>query len=138
MKAAWLLSVVLFSLSACADSYLGPEGASLNREFSLRVGTKVVIASEDLTISFGTVLQDSRCPLGVVCVWPGNGTVLLQLSKPGFAQASAELNTTLDPRETTYVQYAIVLKVLDPYPQEGVTIDPASYIAKILVYKVVR
>jgi hypothetical protein len=70
-------------------------------------------------------------------VWPGNGKVVLDLSKPGFAPASVELNTTLDPRDTTYFQYVVALKALDLYPREGVTTDSASYTARILVGKVI-
>jgi hypothetical protein len=83
------------------------------------------------------VLHDSRCPVGVVCVWQGNGTVVLDLSKPGLAPASVQLNTTLDPRDTSYGQYTVMLKGLEPYPREGVTIDPASYMARILVGKAI-
>ena len=72
-----VLAAAALALAACS----GPEPAgqntvqdvALNREFRLRLGETARVSG--LLVTFTDVPQDSRCPLGVLCIWAGNGTV---------------------------------------------------------------
>jgi hypothetical protein len=50
-------------------------GALVDKEFSLGIGQSASIDGEKLVIKFKAVLEDSRCPINVVCAWVGNGKV---------------------------------------------------------------
>ena len=52
-----------------------PANVLINREFSLGIGQTASVEGEKLFIKFKAVLEDSRCPINVVCVWAGNGKV---------------------------------------------------------------
>jgi hypothetical protein len=49
--------------------------AELDVPFELKVGQSAVIESEDIEVSFERVVQDSRCPSDVTCIWEGQATI---------------------------------------------------------------
>lgn len=106
--------------------------AQLGQPFELRIGQQATIAGEGLTVSFQAVPEDSRCPTGVQCVWAGNARVQIVLSKDGKA-AGMELNTNLDPRTGTYLNYEIELVALNPYPTSKGPIAQSQYRATFVV-----
>lgn len=72
---------------------------------------------QDLTIRFVEVAEDSRCPLGVSCVWEGNARVVLETVYQGVERAVA-LNTVSESRSAVVGPYTIDLLRLDPYPDQ--------------------
>jgi len=64
-----ILAIVL-SVSGCADTSNRVE-VSLGQEFSLSVKQRAFIKGENLEIKFEEVIEDSRCPWEVTCVWEG-------------------------------------------------------------------
>lgn len=72
---------------------------------------------QDLTIRFVEVPEDSRCPLGVTCVWEGNATVALETVYQGVEMPVA-LNTVSGSRSAVVGPYTIDLLRLDPYPDQ--------------------
>lgn len=109
--------------------------ADLGVPFTLAPGQSVVINGEALTVEFQAVTSDSRCPTGVQCIWAGNATVAVVLSKDGKA-AGFELNTTVEPRSANYLNYNIELLELNPYPSsKGGPISPSQYRATFVVTK---
>jgi hypothetical protein len=88
----------------------------------------------DLTLTFVSVLSDSRCPSDVTCVWEGDATVAVSLEAPREARASRELHTA-DPgaRETTFAGYRVRLEALEPVPRSDGTIPPGDYRATFLI-----
>jgi hypothetical protein len=105
----------------------------LPAEFSLRHGHEIVIGDEPLRLAFRDVLQDSRCPLDVVCVWEGNGEVGFGIALGTGAEQSTVLNTSLNPRQLTVGAYSVRLVRLDPDPISTSPIPEASYIAHLRV-----
>lgn len=86
-----------------------PAFRSLNYPFLLQVGETVAIDGEGLTLAYERLLEDSRCPPDVQCVWAGNGRILLTVAKQGSAPAGLELNTTLEPKTGRYLDYSVSL-----------------------------
>lgn len=116
--------------SAAASS-----SVSLDTPFQLRTGQTAVVAGEGLSVTFDAVPEDSRCPTGVQCVWAGNAQVQVILSKDGKA-AGVVLNTNLEPKTATYLNYTIELVSLDPYPTaKGGPIAQSQYRATFIVRK---
>ena len=72
-------SMSFITVSGCDD----PVSINLNEEFYPSPGQKAVINSSGLEITFNRVLEDSRCPKGVECVWEGNGRVEISVNRQG-------------------------------------------------------
>ena len=109
------------------------KGAEMANGATLTIKQKENIKSGDLTIEFVAVLEDSRCPEGVNCIWAGNAKVQIKVSKNGAATETIELNTNLQPRTVNYQGYTITLAGVNPYPKDGV--KTAGYAVSLSVEK---
>lgn len=85
-----------------------------------------------LRINFASVTNDSRCPTGMECPWPGNAEIVLELS--GDGNHAAVLNTNPQfPQSYRTSGHLITLKELKPYPEAGQTIALNEYVAVLTV-----
>lgn len=98
------------------------ETRSLGYPFSIQVEETVAMDGESLTITYDRLLEDSRCPADVQCVWEGNGRVLLSLADGESAPASIELNTSLEPKSVVYSGFTVTLGNLGQGEQPPATI----------------
>ena len=89
----------------------------------------------DDALSFVDVPQDSRCPIGVQCVWEGDGTVVLAVLTAGTSDTTRiELHTSSKfATQATYKDLNIRLQKLDPYPQKDMKIAPADYVTTLAI-----
>ena len=139
MRFVWALST--FAAVACAGSGaavgsnnpVGTKVVAVDQDFDLAPAGTATIDGGALTFTFDKVPGDSRCPTGVECIWAGNGAVVLTVAPAGAASYSVQLNTTLAPHAATVGPYQIALVGLKPYPKQGSTIPPASYIATLRI-----
>jgi beta-galactosidase/beta-glucuronidase len=100
----------------------------------LQYGNSTQVNS-DLRVAFAQVVDDSRCPASVVCVWQGNGAVRLDITTGRGAQ-SVTLNTAGAinfPNEASAAGYTFTLLGLDPQRQTTDAIPPQQYRATIRV-----
>lgn len=108
------------------------------REIKVGIGRTKSIVRDRLNLRFLTVVEDSRCPIGVNCIQAGNAQIKVQISKPGGQPKIFELNTN-GPNQSIMVEgYEVKLTSLTPHPKAGVSIRPGSYTATISVAKRVR
>jgi hypothetical protein len=125
-------------LIACAQPAAG-RGAgdgSAEQTVEVRAGREVTVGAHKLKLRFAAVLEDSRCPEGVQCVWAGNARVRLELSGArGRPAATITLNTTTEPREITYANYTIKLTNLAPRPVRDRAPQARDYVATFVVSK---
>jgi hypothetical protein len=133
MASAIFSLLFIFTAIVWPQPVTGSKEAALDQEFEIRIGERVSIKKEGLTVSFTRVAEDSRCPKGVQCIWAGNGKILLQVSKARRRAATMSLNTGLDPRQEDYRGYEVKLVNLNPYPKEGVSIKRKEYVATLIV-----
>lgn len=110
-----------------------PEPSISRRELFVSVGREIAVPETDLRIAFREVAEDSRCPIGVECVWEGNGEVVLALSRSGGTSGVVTLNTATEPRSTAFDGFEIRLLELVPYPVYGESIERGAYIVRIEV-----
>jgi len=75
---------------------------ALGETFTIQVGESVSVSGAGLALTFGAVVEDSRCPPGVMCIQAGNGVISVTVAKPGAAPASLTLNTTEGPASARY------------------------------------
>ncbi len=95
---------------------------------ALEVGESLAVPALGATIGFDTVLEDSRCPVDVECVWEGNARVGLRLVSDELDE-DFELNTSEQGGATSFLAagYAISIEKLEPKPTSTTPIDPKFY-----------
>ncbi len=94
--------------------------------------------NDQLKICFDSLLQDSRCPIGALCIWQGTAVV-----KFSFAINSSQHDLTLSPKnspllypsDTSLMGYKIEFLSLQPYPQTGKEFVLSDYKAEVMVTK---
>lgn len=92
----------------------------------------VINTDENISITFDSLLEDSRCPIGVVCFWEGNAKVGFIFNSQNF-----ELNTHLSfKNDTTLLRYHISLIGVHPYPHIDSTYTAEDYSTDIYIQKV--
>lgn len=105
----------------------------VQREFELRAGSEAIVKEAGLKVTFTELVEDSRCPEGVNCIWAGNGKIKVTLKRGRHKSVSFELNTMTEPKSFTYQGYDITLVKLAPYPKAGVEIKKRDYVATLKV-----
>jgi hypothetical protein len=146
MKAASIVVIAALLVSAFALAALQSAEAQsssdrqLNKYFRLKVGQSVNIPSQNLTITFADVTEDSRCPADVQCVQAGQATALIQVEQAGEELGEASLTTLpgsiLSEDSQMVGDYVVVMHSLRPYPTEaGGPIDEEDYVAIVMVAK---
>lgn len=108
--------------------------AELGEPFTLGIGQTAEV--EGLRVTFTRVLEDSRCPVDVVCVWAGNAKVELELALPSHGWSTVELNSTLEPKEVEFAGYLVRYLNLEPRPKSGQPVEPRAYRLTLVVSRV--
>jgi hypothetical protein len=136
MKLVLLIGALVGLLIGCSaenssntDNAADKAAATSNTEsISLEVGESIEVPALRVTIGFDTVLEDSRCPVDVECVWEGNARVGLQLVSDELYE-DIELNTAEQGGATTYSHngYAVSIEKLEPRPTSTTPIDSKLY-----------
>jgi hypothetical protein len=86
-------------------------------------GLGQIAAGNGLTIRPIKVIEDSRCPAAVNCVWAGRLTVRARMNGPGWTQIR---DFELDVPQAVD-QYRVTLISAEPQKQAGAETDPRSY-----------
>jgi len=107
----------------------------LDQEFELKINQEAAIEGEGLAVVFESVLEDSRCPEGVDCIWSGNAKIRIRSSKQKHATASIELNTNVGPKSSSYLGYEIKLVELKPRPKADKPVQSNEYKATLIITK---
>ncbi len=104
-------------------------------EVKLRVAQEKTAPGTAIKIKFLSVVEDSRCPEGVNCIWAGVAKIKIQLRKTGKPAKEFELNTNQLDKTVTFEGHTIKLAALTPYPKSGTAIKPATYSASLTITK---
>ncbi len=134
--------ICLFHLAqSCNDRPVSPAASGENDVWTLGAKEYASGAAGFHRILFDSVLTDSRCPTGALCVWEGmaaarfrilptvKDTVSITLNIRGYTmRADTARHLPLDT-----LGYRFTLLQLDPYPSIGVTIHPGDYAATIRI-----
>ena len=122
IAATGLVAAVLVVAPGCEHSS-PPSEPSDTLTTTLAVGQRAVIAVGVL-VSFDRVVSDSRCPVGVACVWEGETTVALTLKQPAGTEAFT-LSDHAPKREVG--GHSFTLLSVAPVPTAGSTIPEDAY-----------
>lgn len=95
---------------------------------------KEVTAKSGLKIAFLEVVEDSRCPEDVQCIWAGNAKIKVRVTEKGRSRV-LELNSMLPNENAEYCAYRFKLSGLLPKPHSKKRSE-APYEAAIAVEKI--
>ena len=119
MKKLIILTAITF-LSAVTTFATDPEMVNI------QIGEQKVTTTGKITVNFIEVMEDSRCPANVNCIWAGNARVKISLKRGRSSAKTFELNSTLDPRVIVFDCYEISFGGLTPRPGEEAERGAAS------------
>lgn len=122
----FIISALLIS---CQNSTT-PLNPAVGETFEIKFGESATIQSEQIQVTFEELIEDSRCPEDVVCVWAGNAKIIIQVD-----DQEVSLNTYSNPKYAELSEYNIKLISLNPYPRQDTVIEKENYSAEILVTK---
>ena len=125
--------ICILPLLAGCNHAPGAIETNLGEEFTLSIGQEARITGENLRIAFEDVIEDSRCPLYVTCIWEGRASILVQmtyddstyklvLNEPGMTDHAVDM----------FHGYSIDFH-LKPYPGEAESISKEDYLLQLTV-----
>lgn len=104
---------------------------------TLGAGVQKTAKKSRLKIKFIEVVEDSRCPVGVDCIWAGNAKVKVKIIGARSSK-EFEFNTNSGPKGDTFDGWSIVIDELTPAPHANKPLDPKSYKAKFTITRLQR
>jgi len=131
-----LFIVLPVLLLACPAPTPAEKVTALGQEVTLSAGQSAGITGENVTFRFERVTEDSRCPTGVVCIWAGQVSCLVQVVDASGTQTMVLTagGLTGDPGKTSYKNYALAFRV-EPYPEAGKQIAAEEYRLRLTISK---
>ena len=130
--------VFVLAIAGCADrgDVVTPGTPASSIQTSLSPGETIRPFPEPFSITFNSVTADSRCPLGALCIWAGDGATWFTLRSGSGAADACTLHTALQPQFVVSNGFRVELVGLAPFRRIDSTIAPASYVATINVSRV--
>jgi hypothetical protein len=138
MRGAWRLVATFLWLVGCVRQP-EPSIAStdqtvvLGQSFRLARGKTAEVQGRGVRVRFEEVLDDSRCPARVQCVWAGDASIVLRLAQAGRETSVDTLRLTREPHAVTYRGYIVRLEGLEPARQQDAPPRPEAYVASLMV-----
>jgi hypothetical protein len=116
-------------LSSCASvkqhDAAGRPPVGFGEEFTLALGDSIGVAGKQVILEFEQVLEDSRCPVNVRCVWEGNAKIALAIKefspRAGGGSSLEVLSSTVELNTSS--RFATKQKVSD-FTVELLRVEP--------------
>ena len=106
----------------------------LGEEFELAVHQTAQMTAENISVTFQEVLEDSRCPVDVTCIWAGLAEVSLQVAVSG-QEREISLSTSPSENSAVFENYTFWLISVRPVPRSDQNIDSSAYVVTVRVDK---
>lgn len=106
-----------------------PTISELPATVTIKFGHEVHLADPDLIIRFAEVVQDSRCPVDVVCVQEGSATLRFSIIEPDHDLSTVIVETGQPPETSNGLTFRLIS--VDPQPRSGQLLDPQNYSATV-------
>ena len=117
MKNSLLAIIILFSSFA-----FGQEDTPETPKIGIKVPKGETVVLKGVSIKFLEVVEDSRCPKGVDCIWAGRAIVKVEVTSNGKTEEKTLLFGEVRPGEEkntnlfSSAKFAINGLTLNPYP----------------------
>ncbi len=112
--------------------------AQAQNQMQLRVGQQKSMANGKVRVKFISVMEDSRCPADVDCVWAGNAKVKIQVWVRGGETKIFELGTNGGEKAGQADAYRVELVSLTPARHSKKKIRRNDYRATFSIIKLMR
>ncbi|MFC2128246.1 hypothetical protein ACFLRR_00075 [Bacteroidota bacterium] len=130
--------ILVFIFAGCKKENSGQTSTLIFGDTTeISMSEKLYNYENNISIKLDSILNDSRCPASVDCIWAGNAEV-----KYIFTQNDIENTIILNTlggsnfkSDTIITGYTIELINLYPYPEEPGEIGQGNYYSDVLVLK---
>lgn len=123
------LFIVFLLISGCTSPIADKYYTGANIPFYLEVNQTAFIKQYNMSITFISVEQDSRCPEGARCVWEGNYVIKFLISLDGI-EKTLEVDSSNYSSTPNFGQYKIQMLSLTP---ERTEVMDEEYKVELLV-----
>ena len=106
--------------------------AEIGTENSLYIGESVTIKDHGIKLKFVDVLDDSRCPSDVECIWEGTVSLMINIQYDSEDLGNFILNLS-NLHKASFMGYYVQFKELEPYPISTEIIPKNTYCATFIV-----
>ncbi|MFX1517094.1 MAG: hypothetical protein ACFFC6_12400 [Promethearchaeota archaeon] len=111
---------------------IGVNFGEIGTDVSLHIGESVIIKNHGIKLKFVDVLEDSRCPSDVECVWEGTVSLMINIRYSQQDLGDFILNSS-NLHKASFNGYYVKFKALEPYPISTEIIPKTSYVATFRV-----
>ena len=126
--------LLLNCLAACGSpANTAPAPLVLDVEGTLAAGVAVPVKGTDMQVTFVGVLEDSRCPKDVTCVWAGEVNVKLAVKLGSQSPVEREV---LEGRAAIVEPYRLTVTRVLPEPLSDKKPQPSDYRINLIVVRI--
>ena len=103
----------------------------LDKQFTIKA--EQTVSLDNLKVTFLEIVEDSRCPSDVTCVWQGRASIKLNAENEDHSE---DMILTMGENSTAQIEmYKINLIDLSPYPISKKIISTEEYVATMNISK---
>jgi hypothetical protein len=133
MSRILVLSLVLLVGCGRDGTEIAAVPGDVQSTVTLRLGETRPVRGTALLLTFRRVLEDSRCPVDVVCITAGDAAVELLVRTTVSTSEPVKLYLDRQPREMSRQGYKLTLQGLQPARRTDRPIPQAEYGATLSV-----
>lgn len=123
--------IFLTIITLAASVSLFAQKASKGESLSVKLGATETAKVSRIKANLVDILEDSRCPEDVACVWAGRIRILVKLEAKNGKTTSVEFSSDQKP-SVEFAGYTITLGTIGPDRRTG-QVTKADYIAQFSV-----
>ncbi len=108
----------------------------LDAEFRLPIHETATVDGHGLDLEFDDVTEDTRCPIGDRCIWAGQVSMRVSLTRGEESLGDVKLTSRVGEHDSTDGKvdgFSIRLISLEPYPESGKQVPKTDYVATLMV-----
>ena len=132
-----LLAGAIGCSKSTKDNDCGADSFILNEPFLLCFGSTATQTGQNFKVKFDDLVEESRCPTDVVCVWAGRTSVALVFTHEGSSETDTvglgDFTGTSFSDSTSFAGYKIRLLEVLPAPVSTAQPAEADYKVKLLI-----
>lgn len=141
-KLLFITCAVVLMAASCSKSdkennSCGDSSFTLNNPFTLCFGNTAYQSGQNFNVKFEKLVEESRCPTDVQCIWAGRASVALVLSHEGTVETDTlslgDFTGTTHSDSTLFAGYKIKLLEVLPTPVSTVQTAESDYKVKLLI-----
>lgn len=121
MKYSYLFLITLLLSLTSFICNKNNDSDKLGQTLTLKLNESVDIQKDQLTVTFKEVVEDSRCPTGVECVWEGQASIKLDINNAESVAIILRAGKD-DLAKDTLNGFIYTLLEVSPYPDATVTL----------------